>query len=380
MSFKKLIFAVLILFSGVVKSQDFPLEVSEINAPNSIVNYKGQKLILVDFWATWCAPCRPAAIQLEFLQEQFKDELFIVSVTDEGHEAVERYIKKRSAKLLVARDIAGNLIRKFNIYARPYAILFNADGKLLWQGHPSDLKDYQIREFHRKNRNIQGKSSVDEFMTVLTPAPEDLEEERVVKGLFAKKIKDESSEFIKKKNYVDFYGTISELVGQIKRVPTHFIKCREKDNFYLHLQSPTKIWERKPDSVLSFVEQKFKLSILSKEMEEKVYLVDVAKRRRLWAADQIDWGEEVLNSYLLGEERIQADNYSIADFFLLLGNIKGKTFLYKGNNKKLYDWDLHFYFDDLMKMELFDEFGIKIEKGNGTVTYFRIKKNSIFNK
>ncbi len=168
-----IIWTIIISSSRVLKADEFPLEVAEIYAPNSIVDYEGQKFILLDFWATWCAPCRIAAVQLEVLQEQFRDDVFMISVTDESHEAVEKYMKKFAIDLMVVRDLGGSLFRKFNVNSRPYSVLLTTNGDVVWQGHPSDLKHENLTDYIRRYTVCsKGIERVEDILSVYKPVEE----------------------------------------------------------------------------------------------------------------------------------------------------------------------------------------------------------------
>src|SRR5258707_8840812 len=52
-------------------------------------NTKG-KFVLIDFWATWCPPCREAIPELNGFQKKFPDKLVVIGVSDEPEAAVTK--------------------------------------------------------------------------------------------------------------------------------------------------------------------------------------------------------------------------------------------------------------------------------------------------
>ena len=52
------------------------------------------KLLIIDFWATWCMPCIASFPKLDSLQKEFEQELMILSVTSEEKKMVEEFLKK----------------------------------------------------------------------------------------------------------------------------------------------------------------------------------------------------------------------------------------------------------------------------------------------
>ncbi len=374
MLLKKVLFIILVLSLGVAKSKDFPLQISEVQSDNLIVDYTGQKLILVDFWATWCIPCRAATAQLEILQEQLKEEIFIISITDEEHEVVQKHISRHPSKLLVARDIKGNLMRKFGIYNRPYSILFNSDGDIIWEGHPAELTYNSVRRFQRRLSRLKNKRTIEEILFVDTPkeSEQDREEETEV-GISVEKITDSNKFFVKDTQTVNYYGTVSALIAQLKHVSEHSVKMDRAKDFFVHLQSPTVVWDRNPDVLLRLLNAKFNIRIKENPKFEEVYTMRITAPEKLWNTSQIDWGGDSAFKYLKGEERVQADNLTINDFCVLLSDIKNKSYQYFGENNKAYDWDVHFLFDDLMETELLNEFGIKLQKEYTEVLYFTVE-------
>lgn len=98
--------------------------------------YRG-KVVLVDFWATWCGPCRAMLPQLVELHEQYRDRGFdIVGVNlDDEAEAVESFLKENElpwATLFDSHeDAAESMGRYYGIRVIPTTVLVGKDGKVL---------------------------------------------------------------------------------------------------------------------------------------------------------------------------------------------------------------------------------------------------------
>ena len=94
------------------------------------------KVVLLDFWASWCGPCRAANKGLLKLYDKFKSkgfEIFSVSLDDEKENWVKA-IKKDKIEWLQVIDRGGwetPTAAKWNIYALPTSFLINKEGRLL---------------------------------------------------------------------------------------------------------------------------------------------------------------------------------------------------------------------------------------------------------
>lgn len=105
---------------------------------------KGKPMVL-EFWATWCPPCRTSIPHLNEIYAKYKDKgLMIVGVTKEKRDVVEAFLKKLPINYSVALD-DGALARGFGITGIPHAMLVGKDGKIVWEGHPMQLKDKDIQ-------------------------------------------------------------------------------------------------------------------------------------------------------------------------------------------------------------------------------------------
>src|SRR6188474_3333423 len=70
-----------------------PLEISEWVKGDAIdlATAKGKKVLVVEFWATWCGPCRTSIPHLTEMQKKFKDVVFI-GVSDEDAATVKKFV------------------------------------------------------------------------------------------------------------------------------------------------------------------------------------------------------------------------------------------------------------------------------------------------
>ncbi|MBI3884910.1 MAG: TlpA family protein disulfide reductase [Opitutae bacterium] len=98
------------------------------------------KVLLIDFWATWCAPCLEAMPELAKIHADYGARgLVVVSVTKEPAGTVEAFLKRQPLSQAVALDTGGKLHGALRIKAIPYAIVVDRRNKIVWRGQPSAL-------------------------------------------------------------------------------------------------------------------------------------------------------------------------------------------------------------------------------------------------
>lgn len=105
------------------------------------------KPAIVEFWATWCPPCRQSIPHLNEVYAKFKDRgLVIVGITNEERSIVDSFMKKLPMHYTVARDASGGLARQFGVRGIPHAMIVDKTGKIVWEGHPMELKDAELEK------------------------------------------------------------------------------------------------------------------------------------------------------------------------------------------------------------------------------------------
>jgi peroxiredoxin len=89
------------------------------------------KVVLVNFWATWCPPCRKELPDMLALYEKFKDKGFvIVGITDEKPEVVKPFVTKQALTYPILLDNERKVNQKFNVQGIPFSVIYDRSGKL----------------------------------------------------------------------------------------------------------------------------------------------------------------------------------------------------------------------------------------------------------
>lgn len=103
----------------------------------------GKRIYIVEFWATWCPPCRTSIPLLTELQRKYKDKLVIVGLSNEELEVVKPFVQQMGTNMdyVVAVDADGapsNLgyMEAYGQTGIPQAFIVGRDGKVLWVGSP----------------------------------------------------------------------------------------------------------------------------------------------------------------------------------------------------------------------------------------------------
>jgi peroxiredoxin len=92
------------------------------------------KVVLVNFWATWCPPCRKEMPDLETLYNRFKDEgLVVLAISDEDAGKVKPFVAKADVTYPVLLDPGRKVNELFQIEGIPKSFVYDRDGKLVSQ-------------------------------------------------------------------------------------------------------------------------------------------------------------------------------------------------------------------------------------------------------
>lgn len=123
---------------------------------------KGKNIYVVEFWATWCGPCREAIPHLSELQKKYKERgVVFMGLTDEAPSVVKGFMQKMGAKM----DYAVGIDERDQTFKRymapfdqdgiPHAFIVDKDGQLVWHGHPMGSLDKALEELLSGKFNLE---------------------------------------------------------------------------------------------------------------------------------------------------------------------------------------------------------------------------------
>ena len=188
------------------------LEVQEFVRGEPVKQFEHGKTYVVEFWATWCGPCRESIPHLSELQKKYKDATFLgVSIDDEAAE-VKPFVKKMGDKMdyRVATDaregdkgkMAQAWLEASYQNGIPTAYVVNGDGKVAWIGHPNDIEE-PLKQILAGKWDLAAKAA--EFKKQIAEA-----KEQAALAAARKKLADRLARALKDKRYDDALKVVEE--------------------------------------------------------------------------------------------------------------------------------------------------------------------------
>ena len=120
-----------ITFAGIKTGDTFP-DLSSFKLEGKLPADMKGKVVIVDFWASWCVPCKDSFPAMNELVKKYGDRgLVIIAVNaDEVRADMDEFLKKNPATFTVVRDAAQKLVEKADVGTMPTSFILDRDGKV----------------------------------------------------------------------------------------------------------------------------------------------------------------------------------------------------------------------------------------------------------
>jgi thiol-disulfide isomerase/thioredoxin len=119
------------LGAGIKAGDTFP-SLATFRLEGTLPETLKDKVVMIDFWASWCEPCKESFPTMNDLQKQFGPAgLVVIAVNvDEKKADMEDFLKKHAASFTVVRDATQKLVDKASIATMPTSFLIDREGKV----------------------------------------------------------------------------------------------------------------------------------------------------------------------------------------------------------------------------------------------------------
>ncbi len=136
----------ILIFIGLwlTRQEDYPPVKEGAVAPDfTLLNRSSQKIslsdlrgkvVLVNFWATWCGPCVSEMESLEKLHQHFQGQAFevvAISLDEEGWKAIDLFLKKIPVTFIILLDSDFSIANQYGTYRLPESYLIDQNGKIV---------------------------------------------------------------------------------------------------------------------------------------------------------------------------------------------------------------------------------------------------------
>ena len=115
-----------------------------LKPPLTLAGLRG-KVVVVEFWATWCGPCIECIPHLNELQQKYSGKSFqLLSFVAEGHQTMDSFLAKRKVEYPVGLE-SGSL-DDYGVTGIPHTFVIGVNGKVVWHGHSASPELEKIIE------------------------------------------------------------------------------------------------------------------------------------------------------------------------------------------------------------------------------------------
>lgn len=103
-------------------------ELKDMNGKvHKLSDYRGKKVV-INFFATWCAPCIEEAPELEAFNSEYDGAELIVVAKGEPIKRMEKYVAEQNSKLLYLLDTKEEVAKQYNVIGQPDTMIIDENG------------------------------------------------------------------------------------------------------------------------------------------------------------------------------------------------------------------------------------------------------------
>lgn len=144
-------------YAGIKVGQPFP-DLATFNLEGKLPSDTKDKVVMVDFWASWCGPCGESFPAMEELNKKYAPKgLVIIAVNvDEKSSDMDDFLKTHVVTFAVVRDAKQKLVDKAGINSMPSSFLLGKDGKVAF-AHSGFHGGATVKQYEQEIESLLSK-------------------------------------------------------------------------------------------------------------------------------------------------------------------------------------------------------------------------------
>lgn len=105
------------------------------------------KIVILDFWATWCGSCRPALKKLNVLSEKFSGKpIVFMALSNEKESIIKKYLQSNPTTLWMGIDSSSLAFQRYNVRVIPHTVIIDKAGKLIATTQSDEITEDRIND------------------------------------------------------------------------------------------------------------------------------------------------------------------------------------------------------------------------------------------
>lgn len=127
-------------------------ETESISGEKIVLEELRGNIVLLDFWGTWCAPCREEMPKLKSIYEKYKSKNFkLIGIANDKLEALNKFVKENNIEWSqIIQENDKSIISDYNVVAYPTTFLIDEEGKILVKGHSANGLSEKLAEIFKE--------------------------------------------------------------------------------------------------------------------------------------------------------------------------------------------------------------------------------------
>jgi len=127
----------------------------------TLADYEGNTIVVLDFWASWCPPCRASLPVFQKVAADYKDKNVVFIAVNQGEDVdtIKRYLERTGLEFTVMLDTDGAIGNNFKVEGIPQTVIIGKEG-IVQAVHEGFSRDSETQLRSELDTLLSGKSLV----------------------------------------------------------------------------------------------------------------------------------------------------------------------------------------------------------------------------